>query len=157
MEYCDIKDTIIREQFYIDSLNPEYNILKIAGSRLGYKQSAESKAKIALSLTGRKISLITKSKQRIAKLGIARDDATRAKLKEHLNQLNKNILAKKNGIKVTVLDLETNITTEYDSIRKAAQSIGSYAHVITRYEKLQLDKGYKKPFKGRYVIKIDRI
>jgi hypothetical protein len=31
LEYCDIKDTIKREQFYIDSLNPEYNILKIAG------------------------------------------------------------------------------------------------------------------------------
>ena len=30
IEYCDIKDTINREQFYIDSLNPEYNILKIA-------------------------------------------------------------------------------------------------------------------------------
>ena len=31
LEYCDIKETIIREQFYIDYLNPEYNILKIAG------------------------------------------------------------------------------------------------------------------------------
>ena len=123
---------------------------------MGSNQSAEAKAKITLSLTGRKASLITKSKQRIAKLGIAREDATRAKLKEHLTQLNKNILTKKNGIKITVLDLETNITTDYDSLRKAAQSIGSYAHVITKYEKLQLDKGYKKPFKGRYVIKIHR-
>lgn len=37
LEYCDSKDTIKREQFFIDSLNPEYNILKIAGSRLGSK------------------------------------------------------------------------------------------------------------------------
>lgn len=157
IEYCDIKDTIKREQFYIDSLNPEYNILKIAGSRLGSKHSAETKAKIVLALTGRKTSLTTKSKQRIARLGIPHDDATRAKLKEHLTQLNKNMLAKKKGIKVTVLDLETNITSEYDSIRKAAQSIGSYANVLIRYEKLQLDKGYTKPFKDRYVINIHRI
>lgn len=67
------------------------------------------------------------------------------------------MLAKKKGIKVTVLDLETSITTEYYSIRKAAQAIGSYATVLTKYENLQLNKGYKKPFKGRYVIKINRI
>lgn len=65
-------------------------------------------------------------------------------------------MAKKNGIKVTIQDLETNTTTEYDSIRKAAQDIGSYAHVLTKHENLQIDKGYSKPFKGRYVIKITR-
>jgi len=30
---------IEREQYYIDLLNPEYNILKIAGSRLGVKHT----------------------------------------------------------------------------------------------------------------------
>lgn len=32
LEYCDKKDIIIREQFYIDSLKPEYNISKVANS-----------------------------------------------------------------------------------------------------------------------------
>ena len=73
-----------------------------------------------------------------------------------MTNLNKNILAKKKGIKVTILDLETNTTTEYDLIRKAAKEIGCFASVILKYEKLQLDKGYTKPFKGRYVIKINR-
>lgn len=67
------------------------------------------------------------------------------------------MLAKKNGIKVTVLDLETSITTEYNSIRKAAQAMHSYAHVVIKHENLQLNKAYKKPFKGRYEIKIHRI
>ena len=31
-----------REQHYIDTLNPEYNILRIAGSRLGSKQSPDT-------------------------------------------------------------------------------------------------------------------
>jgi hypothetical protein len=69
------------------------------------------------------------------------------------------VLAKKKGIKVTILDLETKITTEYDSIRKAAQAIGSHAYVLIKYENLQLNKGYTKRgrFKNRYVIKINRI
>jgi len=33
-----------REQDYLDSLEPEYNTLKIAGSSLGQKRSEETKA-----------------------------------------------------------------------------------------------------------------
>ena len=42
LEYCPISIVLDREQFYIDKLNPEYNILKIAGSNLGYKHSEAS-------------------------------------------------------------------------------------------------------------------
>lgn len=42
LEYCPILIVLDREQFYIDKLNPEYNILKIAGSNLGYKHSEAS-------------------------------------------------------------------------------------------------------------------
>jgi hypothetical protein len=31
LEYCDSSNVIEREQYYIDLLNPEYNILKTAG------------------------------------------------------------------------------------------------------------------------------
>uniref|UniRef100_UPI0024100973 hypothetical protein n=1 Tax=Diaporthe sojae TaxID=165439 RepID=UPI0024100973 len=156
LEYCNKEDTIKREQFYLDNLKPEYNILKIAGSRLGFEQSLETKVKISSTLTGRILSESTKNKIKESRVGIAHSDATKAKLIEHLTNLNKSILANKKSIKVTILDLETNITTEYYSIRKAAQAIGSYAHVLTKHENLQLDKGYTKPFKDRYVIKINR-
>ena len=53
----------------------------------------------------------------------------------------------KKGIKVTILDLETNVTTEYDSIRKAAEGINSYLHSNLRHEKLKLNEGYIKPLK----------
>ena len=39
LEYCDKNNVVKREQYYIDLLNPEYNILKIAGSSLGFKHS----------------------------------------------------------------------------------------------------------------------
>lgn len=41
-------------------------------------------------------------------------------------------------------------------MRKAAQAIASSAFALTRHENLQLNKGYTKPFKGRYIIKINR-
>lgn len=50
LEYCDKSDLIIREQYYFDKLNPQYNILKIAGSSLNFKHSEETKLKISRSL-----------------------------------------------------------------------------------------------------------
>ena len=52
LEYCDKSDLLTREQFYLDKLNPQYNILKIAGSSLNLKQSLVTKAKISKSLKG---------------------------------------------------------------------------------------------------------
>lgn len=46
IEECDIPSLIKREQHYIDTLSPQYNICRIAGSLLGYKHSAEARAKI---------------------------------------------------------------------------------------------------------------
>lgn len=39
MEYCDPSLAIYREQYYLDLLKPKYNILKVAGSNLGFKHS----------------------------------------------------------------------------------------------------------------------
>jgi group I intron endonuclease len=42
LEYCNINDAILREQYYLDNLNPEYNILEKAGSSLGFKHSEKT-------------------------------------------------------------------------------------------------------------------
>jgi group I intron endonuclease len=52
LEYCNKSDLLIREQYYFDKLNPEYNILKIAGSSRYYKHLEITKAKISKSLKG---------------------------------------------------------------------------------------------------------
>jgi group I intron endonuclease len=44
LEYCDPSSIICREQHYIDLLNPEYNVLKIAGSNLGFKHYEKTMA-----------------------------------------------------------------------------------------------------------------
>ena len=53
----NIKENLLkREQFWIDNLKPEYNILLVAGSNLGYHHSDETKQKISKSTTGLKKS-----------------------------------------------------------------------------------------------------
>jgi len=46
LEYCVISQALVREQYYLDNMKPEYNIVKVAGSTLGYKHSPESIAKM---------------------------------------------------------------------------------------------------------------
>jgi len=58
-EYCEPKELISREQFYIDTLEPEYNILKVAGNSLGYRHSEESLVKMSEALKGRTFSAET--------------------------------------------------------------------------------------------------
>jgi group I intron endonuclease len=45
LEYCTLNLLIKKEQYYIDNLNPEYNICKVAGSRLGIKWTEETRLK----------------------------------------------------------------------------------------------------------------
>jgi group I intron endonuclease len=43
LEYCPIKDLMVREQYYLDTLEPEYNILKFARSSRGYLHTEATK------------------------------------------------------------------------------------------------------------------
>jgi group I intron endonuclease len=42
LEYCEKEIVLNREQYFLDTLNPVYNILKVAGSNSGHKQREES-------------------------------------------------------------------------------------------------------------------
>jgi group I intron endonuclease len=43
IEECETQDLLAREQHYLDTLLPEYNVAKIAGSNTGIKRSKETK------------------------------------------------------------------------------------------------------------------
>lgn len=47
LEYCEPEKCIEREQYYIDLLEPEYNILASAGSCLGLLHSDETKKRMS--------------------------------------------------------------------------------------------------------------
>ena len=54
LECCRPENLLIREQWYIDTLSPRYNICKIAGNSLGVKRTEETKKKLSESHKGQK-------------------------------------------------------------------------------------------------------
>jgi len=61
LEYCSVEELLKREQFYFDLLSPEYNILKIAGSSLGYKHSLDNILKFSNAKKGEKNPMFGKT------------------------------------------------------------------------------------------------
>lgn len=56
LEYCNKNEVIEREQYYIETLNPEYNTLKVARSSYGFRHSKETLDR----LRGRKLLYSTR-------------------------------------------------------------------------------------------------
>ena len=54
IEYCDPNKVIAREQNYLDVIRWEYNILRVAGSRLGVPHTALTKKKLRAAWTSEK-------------------------------------------------------------------------------------------------------
>jgi len=42
LEYCNPDILLLRKQYYIDIIKPEYNVLNVAGSTLEYKHTRET-------------------------------------------------------------------------------------------------------------------
>jgi predicted GIY-YIG superfamily endonuclease len=98
LEYCKSgKDAIVREQFYMDNSTPSYNILKLAGSTLGYKQTPEAIEKI---------KMFRHSPEVLKRKALSTVNATNA-----------------NKIAVTVVNTKTNETVVYSSYTDAAKAL----------------------------------
>ena len=57
LEYCKADELLVREQYYLDIIKPEYNILTNAYSLLGFKHSPENIAKFKLKRFHRSIKI----------------------------------------------------------------------------------------------------
>lgn len=154
LEYCEPSELLIREKYYLNLLNPEYNICTEPRAPMtGRKHSKETIEKFR----NRKHSEETKNKMSIAKkissvgkaspmLGKNHSDATRAKMS--LSQKGHKGSAQPNAKKIMVTDLETNSSTNYDSINKAAKALSCGDSSILK----NLKSKNKNPYKGRYVF-----
>ena len=96
VEYCDISILHQRETYYIEKLNPEYNILRIGSSLLGFKHKE-----------------ISRMKMRIAKLGLKHTAKTRELIRESalLRKRNKHTEETRAKIKAALLGRKLNETT----------------------------------------------
>jgi len=154
-------ELIKREQYYIDNLNPEYNILRKAGNSLGYKHSLETKLKISLINKGRKLNL--EAKKRISfglkmssLVGHKHRLATKLKLSKIAKERN---FHPKEGLEIIVKDMTTGFIKEYKSIREAARDLKADTRSIR--SRIPNKKGkYIKPrnpiknilFRNKYLI-----
>jgi group I intron endonuclease len=87
VEYCDVSVLYERETYYIEKLSPEYNILRVGGSLLGYRHTKASLIKIRSAKLGSKHSVKTRCLIREAALLRKRNkhfEETRAKIKAAL-------------------------------------------------------------------------
>lgn len=166
LDNIDIKNLILkREQYFIDILNPDYNILKIAGSSLGYKHleedlikislvrsgtthTEETKDKISTAMTGENNPLYgkTHNSETRLKISIARKGENHPMFgKNHSAEtLLKMSLAKASNVKV--INNETNETIVYSSNYKAAEALDCSETTIRNYLK------NKKLYKGKYLF-----
>jgi group I intron endonuclease len=141
LEYCDIENNLAREQYFMDLLKPQYNILSTAGSSTGYKHTEESRAKISACQKGIPRPEATRAKISAAMKGIPRSErseVTRAKISA----------SQPNSLQIEVTDLELNTSTIYKSINEAARAINCDESSIRHYFK----RNQRKPYKKRYVF-----
>jgi group I intron endonuclease len=83
IEECHIYMLVFREQYYINLYQPVYNIAKIAGSTLGTKRSAESRAKMSAKRklsTPRRQTLKERLKRSLSAMGHEISQATKDKI-----------------------------------------------------------------------------
>jgi len=106
LEYCNSEDLLKKEQYYLDTLKPEYNIAEIAGSILGYKHSEESLKKMRNFILSDEV---------LAKKKLATKNAITAR-----------------SIPIRVKNIKTNKISEYVSLSAASNVIGVTKSAISQ-------------------------
>lgn len=133
LEYCPKAKLLEREQFYLDLLVPDYNILKYAYSLLGFKHSQESieklKAKIISPEHKEILSSIHKGKlvSEETRNKLAAATASYRKNNPLTPEALANIRAKtiaREGVTVSVLNTQTNEAKEFTNQTEAGEFLG---------------------------------
>lgn len=94
---CSVEDLLFYEQRAMDVLRPAYNIVKTAGSCIGYKHTDEARARMSLAVKGRKFSDEIKAQMSIRQTGKKLSDETKARMSaaQKGRKLSEETLAKK--------------------------------------------------------------
>ena len=133
-----VNEILSREQYYLDTLKPEYNICKIAGNTLGLKLSDEAKLKMSNNaklrigdkapMYGKNHNLDTKLKISISKTGncggknhplYGKKHSEKTKLKQSLAKKGK---TSPNKIEIIQFDLTDKPLKTWPSISEAAKA-----------------------------------
>lgn len=127
LEYCESSLVVTREQYYIDLLKPEYNILKVAGSPLGYKHTEESRSKMGGKKSPEHLEKILSNLRKINLEGFSPE--VRARITQGIVDFN----IKTKGKKVVFTNIETPEVLTFVSIRDAALKMDISRRQINKY------------------------
>ena len=133
LEYCEADKLVVREQYYLNNLNPEYNVLKYAYSVLGYKHSPENIAKfklkkisqehkdlLSLIHTGKEVSKETRNKLSLATTNYRNNNPL-----SHESLINIRIkTTQREGVSVKLLNIQTNEIFKFPTLTKVAEYLG---------------------------------
>ena len=125
LEFCNNNILIEKEQYYLDKLNPQYNMLKIAGSSLGNKFSLETRQKIRESRIGTRASKETIEKLRISSKGRAPMKGKKHSI-ESRNKISE-FMSKNNPFKGKQHTLETKLQLSQQKLGKGTRSISQFS------------------------------
>lgn len=117
-EVEDSSMIIEREQEYLDTLNPDYNICKVAGNCMGRKFSKESRQKMSRSHQGKKLSLETRRKMSKAKTGSGNSFYGNTHSEYTKRKISKSLMGNvpSNRKRVVRTCIKTGESKEYDAI-----------------------------------------
>jgi group I intron endonuclease len=162
VEYCSISELIEKEQYYIDTLLPQYNICKVAGSSLGVVRREETKQLLRDINLGKTQSKETIEKRRQKLIGKKRTDDVKKILSENQKGKNNSLIksgvgfdkqieamkkantgkkrdksvgekiAKKLSKPVLQFDLNNNFIKEWESANKVERELGFSNSLINR-------------------------
>nr|ATI20260.1 GIY-YIG endonuclease [Juglanconis oblonga]ATI20414.1 GIY-YIG endonuclease [Juglanconis oblonga] len=167
LEYCDKSDCIAREQYYINTFSPFYNICSKAGSSLGRLTTNATRLKLRkawwlrlynkgqkrLSL-GEFIVNALSNKVKTLELKISRlqkeldSIIKKPEFKQSILTRAKKLEASSTAQAVYVLDINSGLTIVYPSARNAALALNASNSTIMN----KLNGKNSTPYKGRYII-----
>ena len=129
LEFCDKSRLLEREQYYLDLLKPEYNILTKAGSSLGFKHSEDTILK--MQKAKRTPENLIKSREQMKKLKLKPfSPALRARISATMAKFN----VSTKGKKVVFTNIETNEKLSFLSFREAALKMKISRNTLKKYE-----------------------
>lgn len=153
LEYCSLLEVNKREQYYLDLIQPEYNILKIANTTLGYKHLEETKFKISTKVKGQNNPFYGKEHSHETRIRISESLKMYYKNNIIINPLPKSnetrlkLSLRSKGVKFEILDKNQNLILDCPTIRSGA----IYLNISNRTMARRLNKGYCNQY--LYILK----
>lgn len=144
IEFCEKGSLIEREQYYIDTLNPDLNISPTAFSNYGFKHSEDTRKRMSEIHKGRKWSKESKQKLSDSSKGVPKSEEHKRKISEKLKGRK---LSKK-----TIDKMIHSRTGKHHSDKTKKKISNSHKNKIIPVEqRLKMSESMKNKFESGYV------